>query len=82
LGFLRTEGETTIDEGRGEGLAGIGEKVDGGVKIGGGRTVHDANNGEGFAVRLKVLPRLDGEGGLLVLGVEGADGRERDRVQQ
>lgn len=61
----------------------------------------DTDDGEGFAVRLKVLPGagrraaedeleaegagvpgLDGEGGLLVLGVEGADGRERDRVQR
>jgi len=101
LRIVRAEGETAIDEGRGEGLAGIGEKVDGGVEIGGGRTVHDADNGEGFAVRLKVLPgagwraaedkleaertgvpELDGEGGLLVLGVEGADGGERDRVQR
>jgi len=101
LRIVRAEGETAIDEGRGEGLAGIGEKVDGGVEIGRGRTVDDADDGEGFAVRLKVLPGagrgaaedeleaeragvpgLDGEGGLLVLGVEGADGGERDRVQR
>jgi len=63
--------------------------------------VDDADDGEGFAVRLEVLPwtrrratedeleaegagvpGLDGEGGLLVLGVEGADRGERDRVQR
>ena len=61
----------------------------------------DTDDGEGFAVRLEVLPwtwrlaaedelkeqgarvpGLDGEGRLLVLGVEGADRGERDRVQR
>lgn len=72
-----------------------------GVEIGGGRAVRDADDGEDFAVGLKVLPRagrgsgedelkaegggggipgLVGEGGLLMLGVEGADGGEGDGV--
>lgn len=101
LRIVRAEGDTAINEGRGEGLADIGEKVDGSVEIGGGRTVDDADDAESFAVRLKVLPGtgrraaedkleaegsgvpgLDGEGGLLVLCVEGANGGERDRVQR
>lgn len=101
LRIVRAEGETALNEGRGEGLADIGEKVDGSIEIGGGRTVDDADDAESFAARLKVLPGagrraaedkleaegagvpgLDGEGGLLVLGVEGADGGERDRVQR
>ncbi|KOM30861.1 hypothetical protein LR48_Vigan01g041600 [Vigna angularis] len=78
LRIVRAEGETAINKGRGEGLADIGEKVDGSVEIGGGRTVDDADDAESFAVRLKVLPgtgrraaedKLEAEGS----GVPGLD---------